>query len=70
MENELKQLTTNIDYAFKLVCIDDTSPIEFSVLDDINRGSLSDIYDYLINNIDKYNISHCKWILLPISKNN
>lgn len=31
------------DYAFKLVCIDDSSPIEFAVLDDINRSTLTEI---------------------------
>lgn len=70
MKNELGQLKLNMDYAFKLVCIDDTNPIEFTILDDVNRGSLLDIYNYLIATINNYDIRYCKWILLPISKNN
>lgn len=56
------------EYAFKLVCLDDTSPMEFAVLDDVNRGNLQEVFDYLNENISRYDIGKCKWILLPISR--
>lgn len=55
-----------MNVAFKLVCIDDSSPFDFQVLDDINRGSLDEIFMYLNENIEKFNLTTCKWLLLPI----
>lgn len=56
--------------SFKLVCIDDSSPFEFQVLDDTNKGSLDEIFAHLKENIGNYNIENCKWLLLPIFVSN
>lgn len=56
------------NYAFKLVCIDDSSPFSFDVLCDINRANLDEIHIYLKNHIGKFNLDTCKWLLLPIRK--
>lgn len=56
------------DYAFKLVCIDDSSPLEFVVLDDVNRSTLTEIHEYMMANAGKYDLNSCKWLLLPIHK--
>lgn len=54
--------------AFKLVCIDDSNPFEFAVLDDTNKENLDEVHNYLKKNIGKYNLQTCKWLLLPIYK--
>ena len=56
------------NYAFKLVCIDDSSPLEFAVLEDKNCGSLKEVYEYMSHNIYEHDLSSCKWLLLPIHK--
>ena len=50
---------------YKLVCIDESNPLEYRVLDDINRGNLEEIHEYVKKNIDKY--KNAKWMLLPFS---
>lgn len=56
------------NHAFKLVCIDDSSPLEFVVLDDVNRSTLTDIHEYLLQNMSRYDLDSCKFLLLPIHK--
>ena len=56
------------DFAFKLVCIDDSSPMEFMILDDVNKGNLNEIHSYLEDKINEYDLSTCKWLILPIKK--
>lgn len=55
-----------VNVAFKLVCIDDSSPYKFKVLDDVNKRSLEEVYRYLEDNFEKYDIQTCKWLLMPI----
>ena len=56
------------NHAFKLVCIDDSSPFEFAVVDDVNRSTLTEIHEYLLENASRYDLNSCKFLLLPIHK--
>ena len=53
------------DYYFKLVCVNDSDPFEFSVLEDRNVGSLEDAHKFVTENFHKYIGKHGKWILIP-----
>lgn len=55
-----------VSMSFKLVCFDDSSPYGFKVLDDVNKKSFQDICKYLEDNIEKYDIQTCKWLILPV----
>lgn len=53
--------------AYKVVCIDDSSPFEFQVLDDVNRGTLNEVCERIAENGKKFDSARCKWLILPIS---
>ena len=58
----------NQNFAFKLVCIDENNPIRYQVLDEVNKGNMQEIGDYLKDNYQKYDMNNCKWMIIPISK--
>ena len=53
---------------FKVVCVDDNDPFEYRVLTEANRGSLTEIHEFVQNEFNKY--KGAKWILLPFVCNN
>lgn len=58
----------NQNFAFKLVCIDENNPISYKVLDEINKGNIQEVCDYLKDNYKNFDINNCKWMIIPISK--
>ncbi len=50
---------------FKLVCIDDSDPMEYQVLDDINKKNMYEVYQYVEDNAERYPATS-KLLLLPI----
>ncbi len=58
----------NKNFAFKIVCVDENNPLEYSVLDETNKGSIEEICNYLQENYHKFDMNNCKWIIIPIAK--
>lgn len=58
----------NNNYAFKVVCLDENNPIEYLVLDEVNKGTMEEVCAYLKENYNRFNMDNCKWIIIPISK--
>ena len=56
------------DFAFKLVCVDETNPLEYEVLEDVNAKDLDEVHKQISEKICKHNIATTKWMLLPIKK--
>lgn len=56
------------NYAFKIVCLDENNPIEYSVLDEVNVGNIDEVCEYLKENYDNFNLDICKWTIIPINK--
>lgn len=52
---------------FKLVCLNEDNPFEYEVLEDVNRGTLDEVHDYVKENIHKHKSG--KWILIQHSCN-
>lgn len=55
-------------YAFKVVCLDENNPIEYSILDDVNKSDMNEVCKYLQESYKYFDMNNCKWIILPISK--
>ena len=55
-------------YAFKIVCLDENNPIDYSILDYVNKSDINEVCNYLQENYKKFDMDNCKWIILPISK--
>ena len=56
------------EYAFKIVCLNENNPIEYMILDETNKSDINEVCKYLQENYKKFDMSNCKWIILPISK--
>lgn len=56
-------------FAFKIVCVDENDPIEYKILDDINKDNITEVCQYLKSHYTDYDMNNCKWIILPICKN-
>ena len=48
---------------FKILCIDESDPFEFQVLEDVNCGNLEEVYDFLVEKMPLHD--DAKWLLLP-----
>ena len=48
---------------YKLVCVDESDPLEYQTLEDINCGCLEEVHEYVTKNIGKH--KNAKWMLLP-----
>lgn len=58
------------DYFFKLVCLDETNPFHYSILDEENFDNMQDLHKYMDNHIDDHHPDYSKWILLHLNKKN
>ena len=47
-------MSTTEKIAYKVVCIDDSSPFEFQVLDDVNRSTLNEVCERIAENGKKF----------------
>lgn len=56
------------EYAFKVVCLDENNPVEYTILDEVNIKDMEEVCKYLQENYLKFNMDNCKWIILPMSK--
>lgn len=56
------------DYFFKLVCLDETNPFHYSVLEEENFNNIQDLHKYIDDHIDDHHPEFSKWILLRPSK--
>lgn len=56
------------NYFFKLVCIDESNPIEYDVLEDVNIENLENVHEYVREHIQKHTPEHSKWMLIPMKK--
>lgn len=50
---------------YKLVCVDESDPLEYQIFEDINCGCLEEVHEYVTKNIGKH--KNAKWMLLPFS---
>lgn len=48
---------------FKLVCVDETDPIEYRVLEDVNKGSLDEVHEFIKERFEKH--KGAKWMMFP-----
>ncbi len=60
----------NNNYAFKIVCLDENNPIEYSILDDVNVDDMNKVCEHIRKNYKKFNLDVCKCIIIPIPKQN
>lgn len=58
------------NYYYKLVCVDETNPLEYEILEDKNVDSLDDVHEFVVEHIKDYQPDKTKWILLPFKKEN
>lgn len=56
------------DYAFKIVCLDENNPLEYSVLDEVNVSDIKEVCEYISKNYKRFNLDVCKCIIIPIAK--
>lgn len=49
----------------KVVCIDESDPLEYKVLEDKNVGSLNELFQFLDRNYSKHSDIGLRWLLLP-----
>lgn len=50
---------------FRLICVDENDPFGYKVLADENKGSLTEVHKFVVDNYEKYR--NARWILLPAS---
>ena len=48
---------------FKIICIDESDPFEFQVLEDVNRGNLEEVHEFVKEKMPLHD--GAKWLLLP-----
>lgn len=48
---------------FKVVCVNDSNPMEYQVLEDVNRGNLDEVHEFVTQMYEKHIGS--KWMLIP-----
>ena len=58
------------EYFFRLICLDETNPLHYSILEEENFGNIQDLHEYMDNHIDDHHPDRSKWILLRQSKTN
>lgn len=49
----------------KVVCIDESDPLEYKVLEDKNVGSLNELHQFLDKKYPQYIDNGIRWLLLP-----
>ena len=49
----------------KVVCIDESDPLEYKVLEDKNVGSLNELFQFLDRKYPQHSENGIRWLLLP-----
>ena len=47
----------------KIVCIDESDPMEYRILEEANRGNLQEVHEFIKERYDKH--KGAKWMMLP-----
>lgn len=50
---------------FRVICIDESDPLEYKIVEDVNKGSLDDVHKFLDENYEKHHGNGIRWLLLP-----
>lgn len=50
---------------FRVICIDESDPFEYKVLEDANRANLKEIHLFMDENFYKHIGNGIRWIVLP-----
>lgn len=61
-------MKTTDNFAFKIVCVDENNPIEYKILDDVNKDSITEVCQYLKSHYGDFGLEDCKWMIIPIPK--
>lgn len=61
-------MSDKVNFAFKIVCVDENNPVVYKVLDDVNKDNITEVCQYLKSNYNNFDLINCKWIIIPISK--
>ena len=56
------------NYFYRLVCVDEHNPLEYSVLKDETIGELEAVYEYIGQHIGDYTPELTKWMLFPVRR--
>ena len=48
---------------FKVVCVDEDDPFEYQILEDVNRGTIEEVHEFVKEKVTLH--PNAKWILLP-----
>ena len=49
----------------RIVCIDESDPIEYKILEDVNRGTIEDVNSFLKESVSQHVGNGIRWLLLP-----
>lgn len=55
-------------YYFRLVCVDEQNPIQYSVLEDETIESLEDVHKFIEDHLYSHTPELTKWMLIPVRK--
>lgn len=58
----------NDEYFYKLVCIDDSNPIEYRVLLEKNISTLDEAHEFVQIHMHEFIPNLVKWMLIPFKK--
>ena len=50
---------------FRIICIDESDPLEYKILEDSNKGSSREVHRFVDEKFHKHNRSGVRWLLLP-----
>ena len=56
------------NFAFKIVCVDENDPIEYKILDDVNKDNITEVCQYFKSHYNDFCLKNCKWVIIPIPK--
>lgn len=57
---------TGVEKEFlKIVCVDESDPLEYKILEDANRSSLQEVHEFISSRYDKH--KGARWIMYPCS---
>ena len=49
----------------RIICIDESDPLEYRILEDSNKGSVDEVNIFLKDNYSKHKGVGIRWLLLP-----
>ena len=49
----------------RIICVDESDPLEYKILEDSNRGNLDEVHTFLNERYSKHKGTGIRWLLLP-----